>query len=310
MWADETSAAPGHQPWTNTFSLEASWFTDPVWVGLAVGGGSEFSRQRVHHSRVALRADNASSGTSDDVTAAIEANPTIGQFTHAGRRVVGPSGGVGREDLVPTKSSDNDILFQGIRGSKFAWYAFDDSHQDGTPETIQRFWGSVANPSYPQWYGYGFGAGNEQIVKGYTMRARQDHCCNASPKTWELQGSQDGSSWDSLHGASFDSWATSGINNLREYTVTNTTAYRYYRIYITTNGGHTDVNIGQLELLGDAVTPADLVLQSTPATAASAPTSADLVVLIDDGLGTAVVGTDIPAATKSTRVLGVSLTWR
>jgi hypothetical protein len=250
----------------------------------------------------------------------VSANPAIGRMVYADRLVdgftdlsginagasvnlvrvpqgyiVGGTGTIDTTDLVPTRTDNTNVLYSSLRGTEYAWYAFDDSHLGAPLEVLDRFWGSATSPTYPQFLGYDFGAGNAKVVTGYTLRARQDCCTNANPKDWELQGSNNGSTWTTLHIGSYNSWAQSGANNLRTYTFSNTTAYRYYRVNIVANGGHSDVNIGQLELMGQPFAPADLTAQGQPLVTSTAPSHADLVVLVADGVGATTLGTDLKA---------------
>ena len=65
---------------------------------------------------------------------------------------------------------------------------------------------------------------------------------------WELQGSNDGSSYTSLHSVSGATWtnysaealASNNLNLANEYSFTNTTPYTNYRIAISVNGGHSN----------------------------------------------------------------------
>lgn len=67
-------------------------------------------------------------------------------------------------------------------------------------------------------------------------------------KTWRLEGSDDGSSWTTLDTqVNAPNW---GISERREYTLLAPAAYRYYRLYITSNqDGSGFVQVGELELL-------------------------------------------------------------
>jgi hypothetical protein len=66
------------------------------------------------------------------------------------------------------------------------------------------------------------------------------------PHTWKLQGSNDGSSWTDIGSEQQeDSWPyTSGVSNMKEYTVSNTTAYTRYRLRFT-NGRYNNSTTNQ-----------------------------------------------------------------
>lgn len=73
-----------------------------------------------------------------------------------------------------------------------------------------------------------------------------------APNTFELQGSNDGSSWATLDSrAGQTGWASSGTVETRYFTVPNpTTAYFYHRLSITANNGDTNyTTVNELELL-------------------------------------------------------------
>lgn len=91
---------------------------------------------------------------------------------------------------------------------------------------------------------------NAQVVNKYRIWARFDAGTitptGQQPVDWELQGSNDGSSFTSLHsvnGATWNNYSVVGSasNNLiyaNEYSFTNTTPYINYRLAISVNGGH------------------------------------------------------------------------
>jgi len=99
------------------------------------------------------------------------------------------------------------------------------------------------------WVQYDFGANNAQVVKRYTV-SEADTIAARDPKDWQFQGSQDGSNWttlDSESGQAFAYWYQQLTYNL-----SNTTAYRYYRLNVTANNGDsTFLHIGELGLWSD-----------------------------------------------------------
>jgi hypothetical protein len=107
-------------------------------------------------------------------------------------------------------------------------------------------WHCYNSPS--GWIQYDFGAGNEQVVKRYTINSADEP--DRDPTSWQFQGSQDGSTWTTLDTQSSQSFITEQAQNT--YNIGNTTAYRYYRLNITANnGGTSGVAISELGLLGD-----------------------------------------------------------
>jgi hypothetical protein len=99
------------------------------------------------------------------------------------------------------------------------------------------------------WLSYDFGAGNEQVVKRYTV-ADPDTLTARDPRDWQFQASQDGSTWTTLDTQSGQSFAF--IYRPLTYNLANTTAYRYYRLNVTANNGDaTFLHVGELGLWGD-----------------------------------------------------------
>ena len=70
----------------------------------------------------------------------------------------------------------------------------------------------------------------------YTIR-RRDDIPNRNPKDWTFEGSNNGSSWTVLDTRTGITWPTSG--EVKTFSFSNTTAYLYYRVNITANGGDT-----------------------------------------------------------------------
>src|SRR5439155_26752897 len=95
---------------------------------------------------------------------------------------------------------------------------------------------------------YDFGAGNEQAVKRYTISSATDVPAR-DPSSWNLLGSHDGVSWDTLDAQSNQSFANRCQENT--YEIANTTAYRFYQLQITANNGATGVALSELGLWGD-----------------------------------------------------------
>lgn len=103
------------------------------------------------------------------------------------------------------------------------------------------------------WIRYDFGAGNAKAITHYSMVAISSNPNTSldpagAPKNWQFQGSNDGSTWTTLH--SVTNAPTWGTQERRYFTTTNTTAYRYYRLNITANNGGTNwVTLNDWELL-------------------------------------------------------------
>ncbi|HEY8993718.1 MAG TPA: RICIN domain-containing protein [Lacunisphaera sp.] len=98
------------------------------------------------------------------------------------------------------------------------------------------------------WIQYDFGAGNAQVVKRYTINCAD--LDTRDPKSWNFRASQDGVSWTWLASASNQTFDYRMQQKV--YDISNTTAYRFYRLEITVNNGATGVAISELGLWGDS----------------------------------------------------------
>ena len=92
-------------------------------------------------------------------------------------------------------------------------------------------------PAAPHWWKYDFGSGKAKIILRYTLLATD----TIAPKAWTFAGSNNDSDWTTL-----DTQTGQDPITKQTYIFINTTAYRYYRIYITT--GDTDVIVSILEI--------------------------------------------------------------
>lgn len=125
-------------------------------------------------------------------------------------------------------------------------YAFDNivgSHDTG--------WEGL--PGYPCWVGQDFKT--SIIINKYTMQAPSDYYNSgedgASPYSWNFEGSNDMTDWTVLHSVTGKIW---GGSEKVTYNISNTTAYRYYRINITeqlAGGGTCFSMINEIEMSED-----------------------------------------------------------
>jgi fibronectin type 3 domain-containing protein len=100
------------------------------------------------------------------------------------------------------------------------------------------------------WLRYDFGANSAQIIKRYTM-VSATLIPERDPKNWEFQGSNDGSAWTTLDTQTDQAFQWRGYQ--RVFELTNTTAYRYYRLNVTANNGDGSfLHLGELGLWGDS----------------------------------------------------------
>jgi hypothetical protein len=140
---------------------------------------------------------------------------------------------------------------------------------DGVTNDETACWHSNSS-GLPQWLKYNFGVDNSQTVVGYWLMSRPNN--DSYPTAWQFQGSNDDSNWTTLDTRSSITFTAPSDGNtstqeskFNKYTVSNTTAYRYYRWNVTSSSG-TYVIIGEAVLIG-------LVASPTP----PPPTSATLI---------------------------------
>ena len=110
-------------------------------------------------------------------------------------------------------------------------------------------WGNTN--TMPSWLEYDFGSGT--VISFYSLYRSSSQpggwgSNNYSPQNWTFQGSNDNSTWTTLDtetGQQISYNASAAI-----FGFSNSTAYRYYRIYITTAVSGTYVNITQMRMMG------------------------------------------------------------
>ncbi|MBW8865585.1 MAG: RICIN domain-containing protein, partial [Verrucomicrobia bacterium] len=107
--------------------------------------------------------------------------------------------------------------------------------------------GNASNPGPTGWLRYDFGSGNAQVIKRYTVNSAD--VANRDPKSWQFQGSNDGSTWTTLDTQSSQTFADRSLQ--KTYNIGNTTAYRYYQINVTANNGAGSLAISELGLWSD-----------------------------------------------------------
>lgn len=131
---------------------------------------------------------------------------------------------------VSSSSSSSDICTGGTASADNAtWSAsncFDDS--DST-------YGGSTNATTPHWLKYDLGSG---VTKTATSCKIKSYSGNNEYDLYDfkMQGSNNDSDWTDLKTVTGETWTAGEV---KTYTWSNTTAYRYYRIYITKTGTRT-----------------------------------------------------------------------
>ena len=115
-------------------------------------------------------------------------------------------------------------------------------------------WGS--NLTTSGWWKYDLGAGNARVLNRFDFLGYGSY----SPNAFIVEGSNDNSSWNTLlttNGANSSSWQT--------FAVTNSTAYRYYRMSVSTTWGSDLISIWEfLFWESETYTPATITLTPSP----------------------------------------------
>jgi len=111
------------------------------------------------------------------------------------------------------------------------------------------FDGNVATKWYvastTPWVQYRFGSSAQHVIRRYIVTPSEDEPTR-DPKSWVLQGSNNGSSWDDLDTRTNQYFY--GRNISREFTVTTHGLYEYYRFNITANNGGSATQMSELQL--------------------------------------------------------------
>lgn len=92
------------------------------------------------------------------------------------------------------------------------------------------------------------GSGVTQTVKSYGVTSAND-VPGRDPAACQFQGSNDGSTWTTLDTESSQSFPYRYQTNY--YDISNTTPYRYYRLYITAGNSENDVQVSELGLFAN-----------------------------------------------------------
>lgn len=120
------------------------------------------------------------------------------------------------------------------------------SEQKAFDEDTETYWHT--QNGFPHWLQIDFGSSNEKTICWYAIR--QSDIDVYPPRTWEFQGSNNGSDWDSLDNVE----VASDFVALEEriFFFDNSAAYRYYRWYITSGADGDYLSCGEFRL-GEAL---------------------------------------------------------
>ncbi|MCP5532304.1 MAG: autotransporter-associated beta strand repeat-containing protein [Akkermansiaceae bacterium] len=117
------------------------------------------------------------------------------------------------------------------------------------------------------WLQYDFGANLTWAVTRYDITSADT--TNRDPQNWTFLGSNDGTNWTTLDTRSGETFASRSLT--KQYTIGNTTGYRYYRLNITAANGGLGYEIQLAELGLYAAGAGTVPVPSAPAGLSATP---------------------------------------
>ncbi len=143
----------------------------------------------------------------------------------------------------------SDILSGGT-ASADSFYDAARNADKACDNNLTSYWQcSAGPPPYPHWWKYDLGDGNEKTVQKLRIKPFYTSS-NAYIKDFKLQGSNNDSDWDDLL-----TDQVANANAWDDFTFSNSTAYRYYRIYATNNWvGNGWISVYEFEMMEKVTT--------------------------------------------------------
>lgn len=143
-------------------------------------------------------------------------------------------------DEVPTMTSNTAPSGVASTDSEYsadhaAWKAFDDNSSTN--------WGTAEGVT-SAYIRYQFTTGKTIVKVNITGGTNQTR----SPRNFTIKGSNNGTSWTTLHTVTGETWSSS---ETKTYTFSNTTSYTYYEINVTSVNGGSIINIKEIEYMED-----------------------------------------------------------
>jgi hypothetical protein len=103
--------------------------------------------------------------------------------------------------------------------------------------------------SIAPWIAYRFSGGATYAIDAYAITSAND-TPNRDPRSWQLQGSNDGVNWTTLDTQVNQTFVLRFQTN--SYAFSNTTAYSAYRFFVTANAGNpTQFQVAEIQLFGN-----------------------------------------------------------
>lgn len=145
--------------------------------------------------------------------------------------------------IVPVMTSDSQDGYVASASSYFPshlpYYAFDRNN------TSSNKWLTATNDVSGSWLKIELPTARS--VSLFTIQTPNESAeVYRVPKTFKIQGSNDDSSWTDLVEVNNVSWTN---NEIKSWTNSSTTAYQYYRVLVSANGGAANVAIGTWNLI-------------------------------------------------------------
>jgi len=189
------------------------------WAGSAGASSYNVKRSLANNGSYSTIATNVRSTGYTDTNVV---NGTTNYYAVSAVNSLGQSGNSPQVSGIPTAtvasaSSDNPpnetaaMAFDGSTGTKW-------------------FNAGAGNTGWLQYY---FGGPLKAVVR-YDLSSAND-VSGRDPKNWQFQGSQNGTTWTTLDTRTGETFASRFLT--KQYPISNTTPYAYYRLNITTNNG-------------------------------------------------------------------------
>ena len=154
--------------------------------------------------------------------------------TTGGGTGTGGTGTTGTADLTESGTASDDGANNPVNEGEAQAF-------DNTSNTKWLVFSSTGNIAYD------FANEDAYVVTRYTVTSANDEPAR-DPKTWNLQGSNDGSTWTTLNSQNNQSFGNRF--EVKSYNVTNSTSYKRYRLNVTSNNGSAYLQIGEIQMFG------------------------------------------------------------
>jgi hypothetical protein len=172
-------------------------------------------------------------------------NGTIYHYVVSAVNSTGEGANSAQDSTTPENPPLLNITFGGTANDNL-------NNANGTEGAAKAFDGNAGTKwlsSTQCWLQYDFGTGVSQTVKRYDITSAND-VPTRDPRDWQLQGSNDGSSWTAVDTRTAQASFPNRYQTM-SFSVASPGAYRYYRFNVTANNGATSTQISELALFSD-----------------------------------------------------------